>query len=131
MNFGPFFFTDDVTGLHTLQHESGHGLQNALWGPLFLFLVALPSGLRYNLRTFKTYQTKTIFCNILFAVLFGLLIALLSVTFTCLPVHILLGLLLIYAVILCGWMFWIELPQYKDNKSVDYDAIWFEGQASR
>ena len=102
VEMGLFFFTDDTAGLHTMQHESGHGLQNALWGPLFPFLVALPSGLRYNMRNFKTYQTKTTFCSILFTALFALLITLLSVTFTCLPLHILFGLLLIYVVILCG-----------------------------
>lgn len=32
-----------------IDHEIGHTIQNAWFGPLFLFLVAIPSGIRYQL----------------------------------------------------------------------------------
>ena len=30
-----------------LGHEAGHGLQNIIWGPLFPFVIAIPSAIRY------------------------------------------------------------------------------------
>ena len=33
--------------LHTKQHETGHSFQNAVWGPLAIFLIYLPSVFRY------------------------------------------------------------------------------------
>ena len=36
-----------------LAHESGHGIQNAIMGPLFIFLVAIPSAARYWYRELK------------------------------------------------------------------------------
>ena len=32
---------------HTRMHEFGHSLQNCVFGPLFLFIVAIPSAIRY------------------------------------------------------------------------------------
>lgn len=34
----------------TVKHEFGHSLQNCLWGPLFPFVIALPSAGRYHRR---------------------------------------------------------------------------------
>ena len=33
-------------------HEYGHGIQNLWWGPLFLFVIAIPSAIRYWWRIF-------------------------------------------------------------------------------
>ena len=38
--------------LHTKQHETGHTFQNALLGPLAIFLIFIPSAIRYWLTTF-------------------------------------------------------------------------------
>lgn len=59
---------------HTRRHEFGHSLQNLIFGPLFPFIVAIPSAIRYH---YQNYRNKK------------------------------------------------GLP----NK--EYDAIWFEGQATR
>ena len=59
---------------HTRRHEFGHSLQNLIFGPLFPFIVAIPSAIRYH---YQNYRSKK------------------------------------------------GLP----NK--EYDAIWFEGQATR
>lgn len=32
---------------HTKEHESGHTFQNAIWGPLAIFLIFIPSFIRY------------------------------------------------------------------------------------
>ena len=32
---------------HTKEHESGHTFQNAIWGPLAIFLIFIPSCIRY------------------------------------------------------------------------------------
>ena len=52
VNFGPFFFVSPFTNESTLQHEWGHGVQNAVYGPAFLFVVAIPSFTRYHYRNF-------------------------------------------------------------------------------
>ena len=44
---------------HLRAHESGHGLQNILFGPLFIFLVWIPSAIRYWYRELK-YNRKHI-----------------------------------------------------------------------
>lgn len=49
---GPFFFlsTDAADSLYMKQHESGHGLQNIMFGPLMPFLVSIPSCIRFWYR---------------------------------------------------------------------------------
>ena len=59
---------------HTRRHEFGHSLQNIIWGPLFPFVIAIPSAIRYHYQNWRSSK---------------------------------------------------GLP----NK--EYDAIWFEGQATR
>ena len=38
---------------HVRRHEYGHSLQNLIWGPLWLFVIAIPSAIRYNDRLNK------------------------------------------------------------------------------
>lgn len=46
---GCFFFTsyDCYNENHLRAHECGHGLQNILWGPLNLFVITIPSIIRF------------------------------------------------------------------------------------
>lgn len=55
VNFGCFFICDEggINSDHLRSHESGHGLQNCLWGPLFPFVIAIPSMIRYWYRELK------------------------------------------------------------------------------
>lgn len=78
VELGCFFLCDENAGEHTMAHETGHGLQNCIWGPLFPFVIAIPSAVRYWYREYiyRTNKEK----------------------------------------------YW-KLP--------DYDAIWFEGQATK
>ena len=39
---------------HTRRHEFGHGLQNCVLGPLFPFLVAIPSAVRYHYQNHRS-----------------------------------------------------------------------------
>lgn len=78
VELGCFFLCDKSAGEHTLAHEAGHGLQNCIWGPLFPFVIAIPSAVRYWYREFLRRHNKEKY---------------------------------------------VLLP--------DYDAIWFEGQATK
>lgn len=56
LDLGTTFLLADNMGkewtLHTKQHETGHTFQNALLGPLAIFLIFIPSAIRYWLTTF-------------------------------------------------------------------------------
>lgn len=47
VSLGVVIITDAEPTEHTLKHEYGHTIQNAILGPLFPFLVGVPSVLRY------------------------------------------------------------------------------------
>jgi hypothetical protein len=48
VSLGIFSFVCEEAGEHTLNHEFGHSLQNALYGLAFPFIVAIPSFVRYH-----------------------------------------------------------------------------------
>lgn len=56
LELGGLFITDSNPSLHTLCHEHGHGLQNLWWGPLFPFVIGIPSAIRYWYREIKYYR---------------------------------------------------------------------------
>lgn len=58
LEMGINFFTDKTPSLHTQCHECGHTIQNALYGPLFIFLIAIPSAIRYWYRELYTRKHK-------------------------------------------------------------------------
>ena len=59
VSLGCFFICDEncINSEHLKAHESGHGLQNIVFGPLFPFVVAIPSMIRYWYRELK-YDRK-------------------------------------------------------------------------
>lgn len=139
VDLGPFFITDSSPTLHVKQHESGHGFQNCWWGPLMPFVVCLPSAIRYWLRECKTKKGKIIYSTIisLIFLIIGAGCFVPGIIFDILWLIIIGGLILIYFIFIFSWLFFSELPQYgdkgnysKENKYVDYDSAWFEGQAS-
>lgn len=128
MELGFFFLTDSHDSQHTKNHEFGHSLQNCLWGPLFPFVVCIPSAIRYWLREFKTQKGKKMYSAILTACIALIGVALLLIPLT---VFDIIGcLLILYAIIIAVWLFKTEIPKYASGKYIDYDSIWFEGQAS-
>lgn len=60
LELGCFFVcSNDCVGNDRLcGHECGHGLQNILWGPLFPFVIGIPSALRYWWRELICYKYK-------------------------------------------------------------------------
>jgi len=69
---GCFFFTsyDCAFDENIVHHEEGHGIQNIIWGPLMLFVITIPSVIRFWYRELKYYrkglQPKTAYEDIWF-----------------------------------------------------------------
>lgn len=132
---GPWFIcgqNDD--SLHLKQHESGHGFQNIILGPLMPFVVSLPSAARYWLFTIKTQRGRTIFSYIVV-----LLLALIGLGFFIPGLMFIawwaigIGLFVIaYTVYMFIWLCCTELPKFANSSTYPrYDDAWFEGMASR
>lgn len=131
LELGVVFLTDKTSGIRTKNHELGHGIQNAILGPLFPFLVAIPSSIRYWLREYKTRKGKIGF-SVLVHSIFLVIVAGLSVlaAFTMPWVAVFPVFVGAYSTLIFSWLLFKEIPQY-DQGYVDYDAIWFEGDATR
>lgn len=132
MELGCFFLTDSHDSEHTKNHEFGHSLQNCLWGPLFPFVVCIPSAIRYWLREFKTQKGKYTYATILSVgiMLIGASLAIFG-NFLATWLFIIGLLIFLYGIIIASWLVNVEIPQYASGKYIDYDSIWFEGQASK
>jgi len=53
VSFGCFFLCgEDCQEDYIQSHECGHGLQNIIWGPLYLFVIEIPSATRYWYREY-------------------------------------------------------------------------------
>lgn len=131
VNLGPVIITN--IGAETTQfHEHGHGLQNCLWGPLFPFVIALPSMYRYHLRNFNYESKKTYAIVMLFVILLILCLGYIpTFVFNLYWLGILISLLIIYDNIIFVWAWLVEIPKYANYQRPLYDSIWFEGQATR
>ena len=55
VELGIFFITNKNPSKHIKNHEFGHGIQNCWWGPLFPFVIAIPSAIRYWYRELVYY----------------------------------------------------------------------------
>lgn len=67
LNLGPFFVCGECCQFYrTKAHESGHGFQNIIWGPLYIFVIAIPSGIRYWYRHFFPNRSTTDYDSIWF-----------------------------------------------------------------
>lgn len=53
MEMGTMFLRDLNSGTSINSHELGHTFQNAILGPFFIFIVAIPSAIRYWYRKFS------------------------------------------------------------------------------
>lgn len=60
LSLGNFVFlsSDAAKDTFIISHEIGHSLQNILWGPLFLFVIGLPSMVRYWLIDWGWIKVK-------------------------------------------------------------------------
>jgi len=132
VNLGPFFLCCKNGGNSTKLHECGHGIQNMIFGPLFPFLVALPSALRYWLRNFDTHLGKSLFNLAYFILAIAVTTGLACITGLLLHIKwltITIEVFRLYFISLSIWLSGFEIRKY-DKGYVEYDAIWFEGQAT-
>lgn len=133
LSLGPFIFCCEEAQKSTQYHECGHSFQNIILGPLFPFLIGIPSAVRYWLRTMSTRLKKSLF-NLFFllgAIVITTLLA--CLTGPCLHLHwITIGIeiLRIYFLLVSIWLTLCEIPKY-DKGYVDYEKIWFEKQAAQ
>lgn len=113
-------------------HEYGHGIQHLWWGPLFPFVIGIPSAARYWLRHFKTPKSHRTYINVMLAVVAVIAITLFAIGFICnVMVWAIIGVLLMaYGEIIWSWLMFKELKDY-EQKQTKYDDVWFEGQATR
>jgi hypothetical protein len=134
VNFGPFFFCCEEADAHTLYHEAGHGLQNIMWGPLFPFIIAIPSVVRYWVRLMPTRLKKGLFNAFFLLISFVVLTGLILLTGPWLHLHWLtIGLEFLrgYFLLVSLWLTLFEIPKYDCCVVPEYDSIWFEGQATK
>lgn len=133
INFGGFFFCSKDLNTNTKYHECGHAIQNMIWGPLFPFVIGLPSLIRCLLRSNSDHLSKSLFN------LYYLLTTLIVTTgLACIAgawlhikwLTIVIESFRLYFLLLSIWMSALEIPKY-DKGYVDYDSIWFEGQATK
>lgn len=132
MELGGFFLCSKTCDIHTKYHESGHAIQNLIWGPLMPFVIGIPSAARYWLREMPTRLKKSLF-NLYFflgvIVLTTALACLTGLVFHITWLTIFIEIVRIYLICVSIWMTIWEIPKY-DLGIVDYDSIWFEGQAT-
>lgn len=134
-NFGGFslgmWFIIGENCEHCAPHEMGHSIQNMFLGPLMPFVVAIPSALRYWIRTKSTLEQMEWFTWIVAVIGIIVTVALVVVGYACsiLWLAIIGIVLLIYVVALAVWAIGIEIPKYKNGFTL-YDSIWIEGYAT-
>ena len=58
MEMGTMFLRDNSNYTSTNNHEYGHSFQNAILGPFFIFIVAIPSAIRYWYQEIRRRQHK-------------------------------------------------------------------------
>lgn len=58
MEMGTMFLRDNSNYISTNNHEYGHTFQNAILGPFFIFIIAIPSAIRYWYQEIRKRQHK-------------------------------------------------------------------------
>ena len=58
LEFGVIFLTNKNPSKHIRNHELGHSIQNCWFGPLMLFVVCIPSAIRYWYREYIVRSGK-------------------------------------------------------------------------
>ena len=131
INLGPCFIVGN-RNTSVIPHEYGHGIQNCIFGPLFPFIIALPSLIRAGYRgIFFSGKSDILDAIIVFMVTYSMFI-LVACMFNLYMwwMWILLGIGL-YITLLTIWIVYIEGSKYTSTKYPKYDDAWFEGWATR
>lgn len=131
LEIGPFFLTDSSDSYHTKCHEHGHGLQNVAFGPLFPFLISIPSSIRYWLREIISYKNKILYCSLIaFTSISVAVVGMVLGALYCKAVEYVFTGIFFYATYLSLWLF-DEVEKYNSDNYPKYDDIWFEGNATK
>ena len=72
LELGCFFICCEEPNEQLLAHEAGHGLQNCLWGPLFPFVIMIPSAIRYWIFNQHSQKDKQTFSTTIVTVILSL-----------------------------------------------------------
>lgn len=56
LDLGLFFVTSQNSTFRIRCHEFGHAIQNCMFGPLTLFIICIPSAIRYWYRELRYYR---------------------------------------------------------------------------
>lgn len=59
LEMGTMFLRDNSNNVSTNNHEYGHTFQNAILGPFFILIVAIPSAIRYWYQEIRSRQHKS------------------------------------------------------------------------
>lgn len=132
VSLGAFFFLSTTSPDSTKQHEAGHTIQNLIFGPLMPFVVCIPSAFRCVLRD-CTFTGKKIVAGVVTALVVAVSLtgAVLGFLYGLTALGVAGLLMALYGGIIALWAFKREIPQYAGGAYVDYDAVWFEGDATR
>lgn len=114
----------------TRKHEYGHNLQNMIFGPFTLFVVTIPSAIRYWLRSYGNYDDQVTYGRSISTVILTLAVGVIGLGIvTAIWVQIIGWALFGYGVLIIAWLC-KEIPKYS-SEWPDYDDFWIEGWATR
>ena len=132
VSLGAFFFLSTTSPDSTKQHEAGHTVQNLIFGPLMPFVVCIPSAFRCVLRD-CTFTGKKIVAGVVTALVVAVSLtgSVLGFSYGLTALGVVGLLMALYGGVIALWAFRREIPQYAGGAYVDYDAVWFEGDATR
>ena len=134
ITLGAFVFLCENSNDSILYHECGHTIQNIYWGPLFPFVIGFPSLIRCMIRQRETHLEKSLFNLFLLLITLFITTILACITGPILPglkgLTIFIEVLRLYFLTISIWLGLVEITKY-NHGFVDYDEIWFEGQASK
>lgn len=128
----------------TIEHEFGHAIQNAILGPFMIFMVSIPSSIRYWMFNKRLYWELESMLTSIFTFSYIMLIVVMFVgAYLGLWWMIIIDICLsLYCASLLVYFVKTELPQYKcidENGNwsnlfkihfPDYDTPWFEHSAT-
>lgn len=130
---GPFQFVNNHPSNKMKDHEYGHSLQNIIFGPLFLFVIGIPSLVRCYLYNHKQTHKQLGFINLVCFIFLALTLGfcMISILLNSLVMIVLGGTIFFYGVGIFVFLI-VTLSQFYNNKPCpDYYDIWFEKQATK
>ena len=131
VNFGPCFIVSKTNTI-SIPHEYGHGIQNCILGPLFPFIIAIPSLIRAGYR--KSYflgKSDIVDGLVIFPVFYGVFIIVANLFYVSVLWLWIVFAIMVYITSLSIWLVYIEGARYIETKYPKYDDAWFEGWATK